>query len=71
MTANDNAIAAIARSEWRRREETLVFKAELQKDLEDCLKSLVAKGTTPGVTLDELIRLAAKAKQLKEILERL
>lgn len=71
MTADQHAIAIASLEKWKRTEDTRFFRSELQRDLDKTLDSLVGKGNTPGVTLEELIRLAAKAKELKEILERL
>lgn len=71
MTLQEDAVARIARDDWKRRSETAYFKSELQREYEAHINNLVARGCTPGVTLEEMIRIAAKARQTKEIIEKL
>lgn len=67
----DEELARIAHDEWRRRLETQYFKEALVKDYEEIVKHLISAGNTKGAQLEDLVRLSAKAKQLKEVIAKL
>lgn len=71
VTLQDSVVAAMAREEWRKKTETLLFKSELTRKYQEAVKNYIAKGCTPGVSLEQLVRLAQQCKDYEEIIEKL
>jgi hypothetical protein len=71
MTEEEALAAKMAKAEWVRRLETQYFKHELEAEYAAATDALVSKANTPGTTIDTLIRLGAKAAQLKQTIDKI
>jgi hypothetical protein len=71
MTEDEALAAKMAKAEWVRRLETQFFKQELEKEYHEAAANLVGKANTPGIDLETLIRLGARARQLKETIDKI